>query len=324
MYKERDLQLDMYRGLVMIFIICWIHVLYWLSIPLPYKGFFLVEMPIIFFIAGASSVLASHKSEKQIIKNRFERVFVPYYKYAVVSLFIFGLYEIFFHDRIIISNLKQIIKIILGIDLPGVKFVYHTWFILPYFIISIIPKKFENLTGGGITIALIITLDIIEFLFPDMIAKKGNTYMILKEIMAYNLFYIGGRLFYHKLKERTIALIFVCSIVIFTLLWPVYPHDMQVNKFPPNTFFVVYNIAVLSLLSLLLSNIKIPKLKIIDKWNKLGYGLYLYQNYYFIICTVISGYCLQPFDVPILVQLVAYILIIWILSNLFATIIICK
>lgn len=52
---ERDKQLDLYRGLSMIYVVCFTHVIYWLKIGMePLLSIMLFEMPIIFFISGAS------------------------------------------------------------------------------------------------------------------------------------------------------------------------------------------------------------------------------------------------------------------------------
>lgn len=147
---ERDHQLDMYRGWIMIYIICWIHVLYWLNIPCEHKSYFLVEMPIIFFIAGASSRLARPKRFREIVINRFKRVFLPYYKYAIISTLLFGLYDAIVKQNLLILDLKQLLYFVLGIELPNVKFAFHTWFIFPYFVISIFPKSIFKKAGGGV------------------------------------------------------------------------------------------------------------------------------------------------------------------------------
>lgn len=145
---ERDLQLDMYRGWIMIYIICWIHVLYWLNIPCEHKSYFLVEMPIIFFIAGASSRLARPKRFREIVINRFKRVFLPYYKHAIISTLLFGLYDAIVKQNLLILDLKQLLYFVLGIELPNVKFAFHTWFIFPYFVIFIFPKFIFKKAGG--------------------------------------------------------------------------------------------------------------------------------------------------------------------------------
>lgn len=273
----------------MIYIVCWIHVLYWLNIPLLNKSYFLVEMPIIFFIAGASSRLAKPKTEKEIILNRFKRVFVPYYKYAIISIILFGLYGIFSNKIIPAISIKQLFEIILGLDIPCVPLAYHIWFILPYFIISIIPKKFESKLLGG-TIIAIAFLDLLNSFYPNLSTDLRGGYMIVKEILAYNLFYICGYLFYHQLSKRKITIIFIFCVLLFMCISPFYPYDMQINKFPPNLFFIAYNGATLSFLGLVFSYLHMPKIKILDKWNRNGYGIYIYQNYYFCAWIVITHF----------------------------------
>lgn len=153
---NRDLQLDMYRGMAMIYIVCWIHVLYWLGITIPFKGYFLIEMPVIFFIAGASAKLSRQKKEKEVIKNKFKRVFVPYYKYLFLVLVAYGGYKVLMRHILFIDSWKQVVGLLLGFNMfPNVPFIWsHTWFILPYFIISIIPKKINEMWGGELLLQI--------------------------------------------------------------------------------------------------------------------------------------------------------------------------
>ena len=76
---KRDEQLDIYRAMSMMYVLCVTHVVYWLYIGLePIKSLILVEMPIIFFITGASLSLTKKKSFRKALKNRTKRVLIPY------------------------------------------------------------------------------------------------------------------------------------------------------------------------------------------------------------------------------------------------------
>ena len=152
--SNRDIQLDMYRGLVMLYIVCWIHVVYWLNMPVPHKGYFLIEMPIIFFIAGASSRYSRPKEWIETVRNRFNRVFVPYYLYAFLCLTLLIGATVWYGKSLLPNNMKEIIKILLAIELPHVPYAWHLWFILPYFIVSIVPKSLYNkvLMGGVVRV----------------------------------------------------------------------------------------------------------------------------------------------------------------------------
>ncbi len=78
---ERDEQLDLYRGLSMIYVVCFIHVMCWLKIGSePLLSLMLFEMPVIFFISGASlSFNKSSRSFRATIWSRMKRVVLPYY-----------------------------------------------------------------------------------------------------------------------------------------------------------------------------------------------------------------------------------------------------
>ena len=81
--NKRDVQLDMYRGLSILYVVCFIHVLYWLNIgKQPFMSMILFEMPVIFFISGASlSFSKNPRPVKKTLKSRFYRLLLPYYIY---------------------------------------------------------------------------------------------------------------------------------------------------------------------------------------------------------------------------------------------------
>lgn len=67
MSVTRDLQLDGYRGIVMIYIVCVIHVVNWLDYNIePYNSFMLFEMPIIFLYLGLRLLLVETKISGKI------------------------------------------------------------------------------------------------------------------------------------------------------------------------------------------------------------------------------------------------------------------
>jgi len=70
----------------MLFVVCIIHVMYWLKMGCePFLSIFLFEMPILFFISGAAqSVINSKRSLWKSCKSRINRVLIPYYIYAAV------------------------------------------------------------------------------------------------------------------------------------------------------------------------------------------------------------------------------------------------
>ncbi len=78
---KRDVQLDAYRAMLMIYIVCFIHVEFWLGYGKePMMSLSLVEMPLIFFVSGAA---LSYRREPRpfwtIVCNRGKRILLPYY-----------------------------------------------------------------------------------------------------------------------------------------------------------------------------------------------------------------------------------------------------
>lgn len=154
---ERDKQLDSYRGLAMIYVVCFTHVIYWLKIGSePILSLMLFEMPIIFFISGASlSFNKKPRSLKKTLWSRVRRVVIPYYIYAFVMVAIVAVLSVIWHywlpNIIGIFGEKIATKYMFDIttyswndvwsilsfgNIPQAPCVWHLWFILPYLILS--------------------------------------------------------------------------------------------------------------------------------------------------------------------------------------------
>lgn len=143
--------------------------------------------------------------------------------------------------------------------------------------------------GGRIVIAdflLVIIFDIIASYFP--IVNVIRVCSLVREILVYNLFYLAGFLLYKNISKKGICFIFILGVIFFFCVRPFYSHDMQIDKFPPNLYFLAFNICSLSLLALVFSYVHLPKIKIIDTWNRNGYGIYIYQSFYYCLWMVVN------------------------------------
>ena len=84
---ERDIQLDCYRALAMMYIVCIIHPILWYNFDIyNIDPTMLVEMPVIFFIAGASQSYSKRRNLIDTIKNRAQRVLLAYYIFLIALL----------------------------------------------------------------------------------------------------------------------------------------------------------------------------------------------------------------------------------------------
>ncbi|MBC2581570.1 acyltransferase [Clostridium sp. DJ247] len=300
----RDINLDYFRGLIMMYIIGVIHVLYWPNvISNSYKSFFLVEMPIIFFITGASNSLKEYKL-KEFYISRIKRILIPYFSYSLVCYVIIILYNTYIMhnaNKDTIFNLKLLLSWLnpFGSHETSLPFIsWHVWFIPIYLIIMILypylKYLYKNSTEKFKYIPFIIIIIIIFYLDRN---KNIKWYEYIKETVFYTFWvYLG--LFYKdinliNIKKVKLACLSVLSLLITFLLikYQGYSYDMQINKFPPNSVFLFYNIGCFSILILIkdyiVKIVKIPLLRrIVTLYSKYGYTMYLYQVFSFMILDI--------------------------------------
>lgn len=293
---KRDSQLDAYRGLIMIYIVCVVHVMFWLNFRKePFLSICLFEMPVIFYISGGSySLSLNQRNIIEILGSRIKRVILPFLIYALTSTIFFILIQFVFPNDPYSYTLNNFIKLLLTETVPELPFVRHLWFVLPYMVvICLLGFEVRIIEKFGGTIFL--TICILCFSLSTYLFVSNG--LILKEVLLYNIFCLAGYLTYKKpqfiSKNRMyFILIFLGSLLI--LSYVIYERKfcpMQGHKFLPDLVFLAYGIVSLFVITFIFSKIKIPSLNIIELWNKRGYTIYLYQNVvYFIFIHILSNY----------------------------------
>ena len=84
---HRDTLLDAIRAYTMMYIICVVHLFYYCLWPTDtLVSLILIEMPVIFFISGASARHSHKHTFRRLLVGRLRRVLLPYYVYAAISL----------------------------------------------------------------------------------------------------------------------------------------------------------------------------------------------------------------------------------------------
>ena len=296
----RDKSLDLYRALTLIYIVCVIHVAYWLPFDFePYKGFLLWEMPTIFFIAGASAQYASRKSIKEQIYNRSKRVLIPYYIYAFGSIFILFLISLVpmiaeeIEFTIFDYKWSDLISVLLARSIPGIPMVRHLWFIVPYMLVTVLfclQRKYVERYSTKYLLLCVFIFICSEFLLKISHINLSQYHWIVKFVVLnteyflfYNIFFIAGFLYYKRISKRQVFYILLLSLVAFLVLCKGTIPVMQERKFPPSTIFMFFGVIWLCLLSFIAPLIASTGNRIVERWNKIGYTIYLYQNYAFLI-----------------------------------------
>ena len=330
--KERDEQLDIYRALSMMYVLCVTHIIYWLYIGTePTKSLILVEMPIIFFISGASLSLTKKKSVLQTIFNRARRVLVPYYIYAVVvvmGIVLMSILWYYFNHQIIsavgfekaynhsydITDYKwfDVWNILKFVDISQAHYIYHLWFILPYLILSCTFGLQVNIMNK-INRWVYVLLCIVFFLIFQIIGLND----LLTTLFGYNIFMVVGYLFYRKIKLWQVFCVCLLALVILTFYIAVEGGlcPMQSHKFPPDGLFVTYNMVILCFLSLVFWKLTIPPKRIFNVWNTRGYTIYLYQSVVFTIVDPVYKLFVCKIDL-LLVQWIICALLVGVMSTL--------
>ena len=277
----RDIQLDIYRGLTIAYIVCIIHVVYWLDMASePLRSLILFEMPIIFFISGAAlKVSRSRKTFSQRIYGRFKRIVVPYLIYCAVCLLYVLLINPVQDTLGAKSLLRTLVDVLLGNGISGCPYCTHLWFICPYLLIS---------CSFDLQCALLNKVHCGVYLtgcFAVFLLSQCFDIEIFKTLSGYNLFFMSGYCLYKELSMKSVVCIGLlsCCALICRVVFGGDFTPMQEHKFPPDILFILYGIFTISILSILLTYIKIPMCKIFTPWVKYGYEIYLYQNFFFIV-----------------------------------------
>ncbi len=306
----RDYSLDFFRACLLAYIVCIIHSLYWLRNGAePYKSLLLFEMPLIFFVAGAAANLAGYRGKtfKSILSSRAKRVLLPYLIYVVISLVIgFGILYFKGDGPIVFPIRHTVSSIISGKSIPNVPYTWHLWFIPVYFLISISTPlqvwAIEKLKGRKLLyLAICALLWGVSAILVHLTQSLHIYIYIVSQVLIYNLFYISGYFFYKRLSVRTLIGLAVIAIALLCIMTGGQISPMQAHKFSQDHIFLIYGFAAILIFSILFTYIRIGNSPSkffrlgLDRWNKYGFTIYLWQNWSFFLLVTIA----EILDIPV-------------------------
>lgn len=305
----RDKTLDYLRALSMIYITCVIHTLFWwVPNQTIAKGFFLVEMFVIFFIIGASLRLSRDKKYFDYLIDKIIRIVIPYIIFSFICILIMMIFNNIrpfgkFNDNlltIIISwiNIFNVKDIYGNYAIGNINFIYwHTWFIPVYIVLMFFIILIKKINQKQLTILFIVNLliifliNIFDFNMNGLGLVAYNSIFYLNFIiMGYNKEFIES----NKYISSLMIVIGLISIYILTKYFN-YSVDMSVNKFPPNLLFYSYGLVIIGLIvKIYHSIIKLSRYVCIDRllnyWAKYNYTAYLYHSLSHVILFIIYTY----------------------------------
>ena len=287
----RDKNIDIYRGCVMLYITCFVHLMFWMKFfGFPYKSWFIIGSPASFVVAGAAFSLASPKKYLVYAKKRLYRIVRPYWMYAFVVLSILTLAHFILNADSLPTG-KDVLKWTLLSGESRFPFISsHLWYILPYISLSLCaPFLYRLWVWTKIPAGFLVVFFLTTIFLVDQFDVK---IVQIRYVLVYGLFYMLG-FYYNKIKvsrkEQAAAsvLLFVVGLLLYR--YGGYGINMQENKFPSNVMFAVFTLfmlvtfkGLLSWACLRLYSFGAGK-KIIDIYNKYVYAIYLYQSFSFLI-----------------------------------------
>ena len=291
---QRDFEIDKYRGLVMAYIVCVIHAVYWLGLwHEPWRSYLLVEMPVIFFISGAAHKMAREKRFGEFVLSKVKRVVIPYYIWGVLSLLmtvpVLYLCEPQLLDGIGGGRiLRNVAKVFLFIETANfIPKDAHTWFIFPFLVIMLLGyfagKRLTTVRSIIIACLILAVASLAADYVMRVLGYRGWMMKQVSNVVVYGIFFLTGFL-YKRVKARIPMLIggIACiAIALCMMNGTQYPRSLQSCKFPVSFPFMLYNLGTLAIMAFVFARIKLPDWKWLNTYNQRGFTIYLYQNWVF-------------------------------------------
>ncbi len=300
----RNINIDVTRGALMLYIVVVIHGIYWLNLmPDPFKSLLLFEMPAIFMLSGYSYALFEKNtnfslSPKHYVKfffSRISRILIPYIPVAIAS----GIIYVLVND-IALNEFVSVLYSWVNPFTHGGKYSYgmltwHLWFIQPFLIITL-SLPFITIKSKFSFLYIFVVFYIIYLLSGSI---EGMTTPIFYLIWGWLGYQLGNGF---KLSRRsTFKILFISlSLLLISKIFFDVSLNMQSNKFPPNETFFIFSIIWISFLLLIMSYINLNKVEYLaqSKWLKpfifYGYSIYLWQGIGYTLAKIISDKMHMP------------------------------
>ncbi|WP_139379634.1 acyltransferase family protein [Zoogloea sp. LCSB751] len=289
--------IDVARGLLMAYVVCVIHPVFWFRlVPQEVGSILLFEMPLIFMISGAAYRLSERakpaivgfKGYCKWVLRRGIRILVPYWAYALVCTVLvlkYGGSENCLDVLVAWLNPTQY-----GEGSSILMLNWHLWFVAPFLAVSIllpaiiffVPIKKPPLW----LLALLATAFV--YIFDILDTTKSGW---LQTIFFYLVWTVFGfsltskpTLFGSRCYLKLFAMSFIVLSVLFIFKQPGITLNMQANKFPPNAIFFIFSCAWVSIILLFVGrlassySIFLVNSILLKPFIYAGYSIYLWQG----------------------------------------------
>jgi|GEM_PF-1187222 len=282
----RDTDLDEYRALALVWVML-IHCLYWFGLvgqrwDVP-KSLLLFEMPVLFFVAGASNGLGRPKPAWSFYASRLTRILIPFWVYAAAALAFeawkarAGVRPFDVHWVVPTETPKS----------PVAPIAWHLWFVPVYLsVMGLFPwlrAAFDRLSSWRRAVPLaVLAVGVVAF-------DDFNVRLEFPRFLVFYSFWAYLGLYYPSWKARPWprAAVLATSACAYVVLWRllahgVYQPDFQWNKFPTNVSFFLLCVGHFGLLTLAAPALRAfarrPAVRpLIAPYQRYGYTIYLFH-----------------------------------------------
>ena len=253
----RDKTIDRLRGFAMIWVIV-VHVFYWGHFFTNgyvnlFMSFCLFEMPLFFFVTGASNSFSKVNGYFNFVRKRFQRILIPYWVFAIICAILSIIKYKTEGNMDFLTAIKVLLSWLVPIDKQKTSVSYLTWalwFVPVYLCVVLIIPLLRKMKDSGRKIECAFLL--LGIFVATSLLRTGW----LQNISFYSFWtYVG--LFYSDIKSaaeqkhtgRYFLLIAAAGMAATCLLYLTGQQlDMQYNKFPPNIMFLVFSITMVALI----------------------------------------------------------------------------
>ncbi len=244
----RDAFLDYLRGFAIVWVVL-MHVFYHKDF-FPYatlKSYLLFEMPLIFFVSGAS-LLQSHwrdPSWRRFIPRRLERLLVPY---ALLGLFSLTL----FYGPAMVQgqpfDTGQLLSwlVLLPADTAVPYVGWYMWFMRVMLVVSLLHvalvRSFQSRLLKWVVPALLLG-------FLVLFSAYGREPLGLPQLTVFYSIFLywgyayGGGGVWRQRYFQVAGVVLGALLLVALLSAGLFPTDMQANKFPPNLAYGALGLA---------------------------------------------------------------------------------
>jgi len=324
---DRDVGLDLARGLLMAWIVIVIHGIFWLGIaPRGPGSWLLFEMPPIFVITGAAYFLGEGSKPGRLkpanyfdfLLRRGVRIYVPYLAYVLVAALIAtvvtwdGPLSIEEIGARVWSWLNPVTR---GAGHTWKMLSWHLWFVAPFLLITALMPlittqrvpRFVKPWMLAVPVGLLV-LAMGQVTFPPPLDDQLIKNTVFYAFWASFGFMLAAMPKRWSLADYALVLgLAVAGMIAAASLQPAsVTLDMQRNKFPPNAVFFLFSCAWMAALLIGARLTRetqrnaLARSPLVKPFMSAGYSIYLWQG---------VGYSLAAYFGS---QLGANIYLIWI------------